>query len=73
MQNKPKNGNIVTRDGWVVCPACGRKKILQISPDTVAIQLPLFCRHCGRTVKVNIAALEVEIIDTASESLRHRA
>ena len=73
MKNPQKNGKIIARDGWILCPVCGRKKILQISPSTVARNLPLFCRHCGATTQVNIAALEVEITDTASESLSHRA
>lgn len=73
MQNAGKSGKMISRDGWVLCPVCGRKKLLQIRPETVARELPLYCRHCGATVQVNIAALEVEITDTASESLSHRA
>lgn len=73
MQKPEKNGKIIARDGWILCPVCGRKKILQISPSTVARELPLYCRRCGATTKVNIAALEVEITDTAPESLSHRA
>lgn len=44
-----------TAEGWVVCPLCGRKKILRVLPQTVVKNLPVLCKLCRREIIVEIA------------------
>lgn len=45
---------LIVKDGWVICPLCGRGKILKIQDNTTAHALPVFCRRCGQESIVNI-------------------
>lgn len=54
MQNKQDCGKIQTKDGWLLCPRCGRKKILRLLPTTVASDLEVFCKICKQPFVVNI-------------------
>lgn len=51
-------GKLVVRCGWVICPICGKGKILKVLPDTVVRQLPRLCKQCKRETIVNIGAPE---------------
>lgn len=44
----------VMAEQWLICPACGKKKILRVRPDTVVRNLPVYCKRCRREVIVNI-------------------
>ena len=36
-----------TQDGWLTCPVCRRnKRLLQVTPQTSAENLIVFCRIC---------------------------
>lgn len=37
-----------------MCPACGKHKVLRLEAETVAENLPVFCKRCGRESIVNI-------------------
>ncbi len=41
---------------WLVCPVCGRKKILKLPPDTSASRLILYCPACKRNFRADIRA-----------------
>lgn len=49
-------GKIDVKDGWITCPVCRRNRhLLRIMDDTVAENLPVYCRDCKKTVVLNIA------------------
>ncbi len=57
MQNKIEYGKIQTKDGFLLCPLCGRRTDQKILPDTSAANLPLYCKKCKQTTIVNIKCL----------------
>ncbi len=44
---------LVTKDGWVFCPACRTMKLLRLPPDG-RIKAFVYCRHCKREHFLNI-------------------
>ena len=46
---------ISVRDGWAICPKCGKGKLLKILPDTSVKNLPCKCKLCRQESIVNIA------------------
>ena len=44
------------RDGWVVCPVCGKKKVQRIEADARAKNLPVYCARCHCESIVDILA-----------------
>ena len=49
---------LVIKNGWVICPICGKGKILKVNPDTTVYHLPRQCKRCGQETIVDIAAPE---------------
>lgn len=54
MQDKGKCGKLTVKDGWVMCPACGRGKVLKVRVDTVVKNLEVYCKLCRQKSIVNI-------------------
>lgn len=54
MKNAPKAGKLTAKNGWLICPACGRGKVLKLNPATRAVDLTVFCKVCGTESIVNI-------------------
>lgn len=54
MRNRGKCDKLVVKDGWLMCPVCGKGKVLRIHADTTAHALPVYCRRCGQESIVNI-------------------
>lgn len=54
MINKQDCGKIKTNKRWLMCPICGKGKVLQILPSTVATDLVVFCKVCKKESVVNI-------------------
>lgn len=55
MQDATQRDNIVVKDGWITCPECGRNhRLLRITPETEANELPVYCRKCRREIVLNI-------------------
>lgn len=54
MQVKMKSAKLTARDGWLLCPACSRGKVLKLNPGTRAVNLTVFCKVCGTESIVNI-------------------
>lgn len=54
MQNARKTAKLTARNGWLLCPACGRGKVLKLNPQTRAVELTVFCKVCGAESIVNI-------------------
>ena len=62
----PESGKLVTEDRRIVCPVCGRPTQFRVRPDTVAKQLPVWCKHCRQESVVNIGAPEPESKETSA-------
>ena len=58
LQQHLESGKIVIRNGWLMCPVCGKGKVLKLREDTTAYALPVYCRRCGQESIVNIEAPE---------------
>lgn len=54
MQSKEKCGKLTVKDGWLLCPVCGKHKVLRLTPGTTAKDLPVYCKRCGQESIVNI-------------------
>lgn len=54
MQSNAQHGKLVIKDGWLMCPSCRRRKVLQLRPDTTAKNLIVFCRDCRTETVVDI-------------------
>ena len=46
---------IATNERWLICPACGRGKVLKLLPLTTVKNLPVFCKRCHTESIVNIS------------------
>ena len=66
MQFQEKRDRLVTKNGWVMCPVCGRGKILKINPDTSVRRLPRVCKFCKQETIVNIEAPEPASKETSA-------
>lgn len=42
-----KRGKLITRDGFAVCPKCGKTKLIRMSPGTCMQDAGIFCKRCG--------------------------
>lgn len=55
LQSEEHSGKLIVRDGWVTCPSCRRNRhLLRIGTDTMAQELPVYCRDCKTEVILNI-------------------
>lgn len=54
LQSQNNRGIIKTKDGFLLCPICGRQKVLRITPETRGENIPVYCRNCKRESIVNI-------------------
>lgn len=66
MQVDARNDKLSIKDGWVICPVCGKGKILKIESDTFVHRLPRKCKRCGQTTYVNIEAPEPASKETSA-------
>ena len=58
MKAYSERGKLAIKNGWVICPMCGKGKILPINPDSTCYHLPRKCKRCGQETIVNIEAPE---------------
>ena len=55
MQTTRESGKLLAvKDGWLMCPACGRSRVLRIYPDTEGKAIAVYCKKCGRESLVDI-------------------
>lgn len=66
MQSQEKHGMLIVKNGWVLCPRCGRGKISKINPDTTVHHLPRVCKFCKEETIVNIEAPEPASTETSA-------
>lgn len=48
---------MVTKEGRVICPLCGRPTQHRVLPQTKAVNLPIWCKLCRQESIVNIQSL----------------
>lgn len=49
-------GRMEENERWIMCPACGRGKVLKALPTTEAKNLPVYCKRCHQQAIVNISS-----------------
>lgn len=54
LHNSPTCGRIKTNNGWLICPKCGRGKVLKLLPTTAVKDLEVYCKTCKQRSVVNI-------------------
>ena len=54
LQTEPECGKLIVKDGWLMCPSCRRRKVLQVRPETSAKNLIVYCRDCRSETMVEI-------------------
>ena len=54
MQTTQERGKLVVKDGWLICPVCGKMRVLHLTEKTRATDLPVYCRRCRTETIVNI-------------------
>ena len=54
LPNTHARGRITVSKGWVICPVCGRQRVLHVLPTTAVKDLPVFCKRCRVESVVNI-------------------
>lgn len=66
LYSQKESGKLIIKNGWVMCPVCGKGKILKVNRTTIVRNLPSFCRRCGQETIVNIDAPEPESKETSA-------
>jgi transcription elongation factor Elf1 len=54
LKKADKCDKLIAKKGWLMCPACGRGKVLKLTPRTRAEELTVYCKLCGAESIVNI-------------------
>lgn len=54
LQKERKSVKLIVKDGWLLCPSCRRRKVLQVRPETMAKNLIVYCRDCRSETMVDI-------------------
>lgn len=62
LQIAQRCGKLSTRNGWLLCPVCGKGKVLKLLSDTHAENLVVHCKQCGRESTVNIVSACARVV-----------
>ncbi len=54
LHSAPACDKITAEQKWLMCPACGRAKVLKLLPTTEARDLIVYCKSCKAESIVNI-------------------
>ena len=57
LQAQRECGKLTVKDGWLMCPSCGRGKVLKVREDTEVKNLEVCCKLCRQKSIVNIESL----------------
>lgn len=66
MKNPAGACKLVIKDGWAMCPVCGKGKLLKLLPESSVRHLPCKCKRCGQETQVNIDAPEPASNETSA-------
>jgi len=47
---------------WVTCPVCGGRTRINVNPDTVLLNFPLYCPKCRRETKVCVIQQKMSVV-----------
>ena len=59
-------GTITVRDGWVICPICGKGKLVPVKTGTVIRKVDQKCKRCSCITEVNYEAPEPASKETSA-------
>lgn len=54
MQFQRETVKMVVKDGWIICPICGNKRLFRLDAETEARNLPVYCRDCKHEIVLDI-------------------
>lgn len=54
MNNSKSCDKMKTNQGWLMCPKCGRGKVIKLLPTTAVKDLEVYCKICKQKSIVNI-------------------
>lgn len=54
LTDTPARDKIQVVRGWLICPVCGRQRVLRVLPTTKVQNLPVYCKSCHSESVVNI-------------------
>ena len=54
MQFQRETVKMVVKDGWIICPICGNKRLFRLDAETEARNLPVYCRDCKHEIILDI-------------------
>lgn len=72
LQANKSHDKLITKDRYLICPACGQNKILYVRPDTKAERLAIFCRKCKFRSVVDIEHGQCYRSQAAPQSMTQR-
>ena len=49
-----QNDKLQVRNGWLMCPQCGRGQVMKILPSTTGTNVVVYCKVCRTETVVNI-------------------
>ena len=49
-----QNDKLQVRNGWLMCPRCGRGQVMKILPSTTGTNVVVYCKVCRTETVVNI-------------------
>ena len=62
-----KDGKITVKDGSIICPVCGKGKLIErIKAESVIRHVDRKCKRCGCVTEVNYEAPEPEVIEPSA-------
>ena len=59
LQTETNCGKLKTKDGFLLCPICGRQKVLRLLPTTRGSNVPVYCRNCRKESIVDIDTMSL--------------
>lgn len=60
-------------ENWILCPVCGKGKVLHVLPGTRAVELEVFCRRCRQRSVIDVAGPKAWDGLTAGNGRRQQA
>ena len=65
MQENLICATISPKDGWAMCPQCGKGKLLMILPDTAVRNLPRKCKRCRQEFLITVVPVPETKVSSA--------
>lgn len=54
LTNSGKDGKVNSKDRWLSCPVCGKKRLLHLLPKTEGKNIAVYCRQCKQEIVFDI-------------------